>query len=60
MALSHDALLRRGGSQLFLSLISGLLSQEVLSARGKSETLEVGFLKLGKAAGVFLSTPTPM
>lgn len=53
------ALLRGGQfTVLSLSIISGL-AQEGFLSRGQSETLEVGFLEVGNASGVFLSAPCP-
>lgn len=54
------ALLRGGQfTVLSLSIISGLAQEGGFLSRGQSETLEVGFLEVGNASGVFLSVPCP-
>lgn len=51
------ALQGEGGSKLFSELYLWVPQQGGLPTGGKSKTLEVGFLELGRASGVFLSTP---
>lgn len=59
-AFGHDGLPEDGMlHSSFPEHVTGLPQQEDSQPGRESETLEVGFMGLGKAAGVFLSTPGP-